>query len=169
MTLKDQFYYWATTAGKYIIIVTEIIVIACFAARIIIDTRLQMVRTAVINDISNINQIYSKALEVKVYQGRIADQTVIMKSQYLNSDIMSHTLNIITTTSNRLTISTIAVTEPRISIIGTINGAGTAENNIIQSLGNTFKSDNLYKDVVLSTVNNNSQSISFTLSMNISR
>lgn len=167
MGLKERFYYWALTIGKYIIIVTELVVVACFFVRIAIDTQLQLVRSSIGDSISHIKSIYPDVLTAQQYQQQVKDQKQIFDLQPKRYDIVKHTFDVVDKTSNRIIITDINFLDNTVSIVASIKGAGSPENGIVQSLANNFKGDSRYTDVILNNVVNNTTTINFNMNMNI--
>lgn len=168
MTLWEKFYMWSLNTGRYIIIGTEIVVLACFFYKFKLDNDLATVKSDLDQNISVLQAHYSEVTEIRTYQNQIAAQTGIIAHQVKIHDLLAHTLSLI---PGSISVSNIRMlTSTSIVIRGSVAGTSNTQLTTIQGFANTLRADNAYKNVSLTSVStvpaNNLTTFLITMNIN---
>jgi hypothetical protein len=168
LTYWEKFYYWALTIGRYIVIVTEIIVLLAFFYKFKVDYDLSSVQNSLKNDVAVLKENAPQEKAIQTYQKQARAQNTILAGQQKIGALFSHSLGLV---PSQITITAVFLSNDQtIEIDGSIPGITSSQLNTIQSLANTFKSDSNYTNVNLYNVQTDSGSnaTNFKLSASIS-
>lgn len=169
LSFWEKFYVWALTIGRYLIIVTELIILVAFLYKFKVDNDISNVQSDLRGNALLAKQNYSQEQAIATYQHQIKAQQLIFADQQKASSTLAHTLGLVT---SGITITNFTFDNGvSLSLSGSITGTGNSQLSQIQALANTFKSDRLYNNVTLASVvtNDETKVTTFTLDTTLSK
>ncbi len=167
LTFWEKFYIWALSIGRYIIIITELIVLIGFFLKFKVDNDIANIKTDLNANVEVLKENQAKENEIKIYQKRISTQEAIMNNQSPIYSLLTHTISLIPPTVKVDSLN--FHNKGQILIQGSITGTGNVQLNTLQNLADTYRGDKAYVNVAETNVSTNSQEnlTNFSITMNV--
>lgn len=132
---------WLTTIGKWMLMVVEIIVLAAFGYRLVMDGKNNDLTNQINDQVKTLeNETWKKsAIKYENLQTLLGDVKIVSKSQDLNSKLISEVINGIPLTLN---LQSISINKGKVSL-----SLKTSDFKALRSYEDTLKNNPSYSDV----------------------
>jgi Tfp pilus assembly protein PilN len=154
-----KFFHWVLFAGRYIVIVVEIIVLAAFLARFKLDGDIAATQELIDEQAAYITSLKDVETEVRQIQFQIENIKTLQGSVPDFATVLSHVANQIPTTV-KLANLTVEAAQGN----STIRITGEAQNNNeVSAFTQALKGDSLFSDVTLTSIGFEQNTIKFVI------
>ncbi len=143
-TLAGQFLKWALTYGRYIIILTQIVVLGVFFLRFKLDREHVDLKESIQQKQALLSSVKEVEDEVRIIQDRLFQIKTIESKQYVVANVLTFLQDI---TPTDISYKDIAISEDKFSLIG--NGKNLRN---LSSLLLYLKQSNRFKEITLDDI-----------------
>jgi hypothetical protein len=139
-----KFLKWAVTAGRYIIIVTELVVIGAFLSRFVLDRDLSLVSSEIEGEVNVLEHAYKMETDFRTVQARLDVADKMVRQELGAGELLD---NLVSKLSSKVKITSLYMKMGEVEM----SGVTTEE----KALGDTLmrlSNDPMWKSVELTNV-----------------